>query len=160
MKVLRAGIALFLSMAVAVGFTPVASESEAKNLWQLAPPQPDPPASQRKPWVLRERDITLDMQLLRILKDPTARPHPRVALEFFDGHRHELDITSTVSRINDTVVIRGTFKPPSQGEFTLVASGNVLVGNLQVGSRLYRTEHLANGRLRLVELDPSKAPPE
>jgi len=25
---------------------------------------------------------------------------------------------------------------------------------------LYRTEHLANGRLRLVELDPSKAPPE
>jgi hypothetical protein len=110
--------------------------------------------------VLRERDITLDMQLLRILKDPTARPHPRVTLEFFDGHRHELDITSTVSRINDTAVIRGTFKPPSQGEFTLVASGSLLVGSLQVGSRLYRTEHLTNGRLRLVELDPSRAPPE
>jgi hypothetical protein len=83
-----------------------------------------------------------------------------VTLEFFDGHRHELDITSTVSRINDTAVIRGTFKPPSQGEFTLVASGSLLVGSLQVGSRLYRTEHLTNGRLRLVELDPSRAPPE
>ena len=152
--------ALFINMAVAVGSTPVAAESEAKSLWQLAPAQPDPPTSPRKPWVLRERDITLDMQLLRILKDPTARPHPRVILEFFDGHRHELDITSTVSRINDTAVIRGTFKPPSQGEFTLVASGSLLVGSLQVGSRLYRTEHLANGRLRLVELDPRKTPPE
>ncbi|HEU4501596.1 MAG TPA: hypothetical protein VFR82_08085 [Nitrospira sp.] len=160
MKQLLAGIALFLSMAVAVGSTPVAAESETKNLWQLAPPQPDPPASQRKPWVLRERDITLDMQLLRILKDPTARPHPRVTLEFFDGHRYEVDITSTVLRINDTAVIRGTFRPPSQGEFTLVASGSLLVGSLQVGSRLYRTEHVANGRLRLMELDPSKAPPE
>jgi hypothetical protein len=41
-----------------------------------------------------------------------------------------------------------------------VASGSLLVGSLQVGSRLYRTEHLTNGRLRLVELDPSRAPPE
>jgi hypothetical protein len=158
MKRLLVCTALFINMAVAVGSTPAAAESEAKSLWQLAPA--DPPTSPRKPWVLRERDITLDMQLLRILKDPTARPHPRVTLEFFDGHRHELDITSTVSRINDTAVIRGTFKPPSQGEFTLVASGSLLVGSLQVGSRLYRTEHLTNGRLRLVELDPSRAPPE
>jgi hypothetical protein len=160
MKRLLAGIALSISMAMAGGYAPVAAESEAKNLWQLAPPQPDPSPSPRKPWVLRERDITLDVQLLRILKDPAARPHPRVTVEFFDGHRHELDITSTVSRINDTAVIRGTFKLPSQGEFTLVASGTLLVGNLQVGSRLYKTEHVANGRLRLLELDPSKAPPE
>ena len=100
------------------------------------------------------------MQLLRILKDPTARPHPRVSIEFFDGHPHELDITSTVSRINDTAVIRGTFKPPYQGEFTLVASGDLLVGSLQVVTCVYRTEHVANGRLRLLEVDPSKAPPE
>ncbi|HET9845075.1 MAG TPA: hypothetical protein VFQ02_04965 [Nitrospira sp.] len=155
-----AGITLFISIASAAECAPVAAEPEARNLWQLAPPQPDTPASPRKPWVLRQRDITLDMQLLRILKDPTARPHPRIILELFDGHRHELDITSTVSRINDTAVIRGTFKPPSQGEFTLMASGNLLVGSLQVGSRLYRAEHVANGRLRLVELDPSKAPPD
>ena len=161
MKQLLAAIAFCISMAVAEQNTPViAGESEPKNLWQLAPPQPDPPASQRKPWVLRERDITLDAQLLRTLKDPTARPHPRVTLEFFDGHRQEVDITSTVSRINETAVIRGRFKPPSQGEFTLVVSGGILTGNLQVGSRLYKAEHVGNGRLKLVELDPSKAPPE
>jgi hypothetical protein len=160
MKQPLAGLALFVSMSIAMGSTPVPAQTEAKNLWHLAPPQPDQPASQRKPWVLRERDITVDMRLLEILKDPTARPHPPVTLEFFDGHRHELDITSTVTRINDTAVIRGTFKPPSHGEFTLVASGSLLVGSLQVGSRLYKTEHVANGRLRLMEVDPRKAPPE
>ncbi len=133
---------------------------ESASLWYSAPPPPAPDSAQRKPWVLRERDIALDMQLLQVLKDATARPHPRVTVEFFDGNRHELDITSTVSRFNDTAVIRGSFKPPSQGDFTLVATGNLLVGSLQVGDRFYKTEHAGNGRLKLLEVDPRKMPPE
>lgn len=137
--------------------------SEPTSLWRTAPPSltPDQPPVQRKPpWVLRERDIALDMELLQILKDATARPHPRVTVEFFDSNRHELDITSTVSRFNDTAVIRGSFKPPSRGDFTLVATGNLLLGSLQVGDRFYKTEHAGNGRLKLFEVDPRKMPPE
>ena len=64
--------------------------SEPASLWHAATwPTPEPPAP-RKPWVLREREIAVDQQLLQILKDATARPHPRVTVEFFDGHRHEL----------------------------------------------------------------------
>jgi hypothetical protein len=137
--------------------------AEPTSLWRTAPPlpTPDPPPAQRKPpWVLRERDITLDLQVLQVLKDAAARPHPRVTVEFFDGNSHELDITSTVSRFNDTSVIRGSFKPPSRGDFTLVATGNLLLGSLQVGDRFYKTEHAGNGRLKLFELDPRKMPPE
>ena len=139
-----------------------AESAEATSLWRTVPPSPTPDQTpgQRKPWVIREREITLDMQLLQVLKDATARPHPRVTVEFFDGNRHELDITSTVSRFNDTAVIRGSFKPPSRGDFTLVASGNLLVGSLQCGDRLYKTEHAGNGRLKLLEVDPRKIPPE
>lgn len=114
----------------------------------------------RRPWVLRDREITLDLPLFQILKDAGARPHPRITVELFDGTNHELDLTSTVSRSNDTAVIRGTFKPPSRGDFTFVASGNLLVGTMQLGDRLYKTEHIANGRLRLLEVDPEKLPPE
>jgi len=135
---------------------------ESTSLWRGAAPAstPDQTTGQRKPWVLREREIAVDVQLLQILKDATARPHPRITVEFFDGNRHELDITSTVSRFNDTAVIRGSFKPPSRGDFTLVASGNLLVGSLQCGDRLYKTEHVGNGRLKLLEVDPRKMPPE
>jgi hypothetical protein len=134
--------------------------SEPASLWRSAPwPTPEPSAP-RRPWVLREREIAVDQQLLQILKDASARPHPRVAVEFFDGNRHELDITSTVSRFNDTAVIRGSFKPPSRGDFTLVASGNLLIGSLQAGNRFYKTEHTGNGRLKLFEVDPRKMPPE
>ena len=76
MKRLLVCTALFINMAVAVGSTPVAAESEAKSLWQLAPAQPDPPTSPRKPWVLRERDITLDMQLLRISERSNSKTAP------------------------------------------------------------------------------------
>lgn len=137
--------------------------SEPASLWRTASPPltPDQPPVQRKPpWVLREREIALDLHVLQILKDATARPHPRVTVEFFDGNRHELDITSTVSRFNDTAVIRGSFKPPSRGDFTLVATGNLLLGSLQVGDRFYKTEHAGNGRLKLFEVDPGKLPPE
>ena len=136
--------------------------SEPASLWHPATPFPTPDQSpaQRKPWVLHERDISVNIELLQILKDASARPHPRVIVEFFDGNRHELDITSTVSRLNDTAVIRGSFKPPSRGDFTLVASGNLLIGSLQAGDRLYKTEHVGNGRLKLLEVDPRKMPPE
>ena len=133
-----------------------------KSLWQtvLTPPTAEQPPTPRRPWVLREREIALDLPLLQILKDAGARPHPRIAVELFDGANPELDITSTVSRSNDSAVIRGTFKPPSRGDFTFVASGSLLVGTIQLGDRLYKTEHIANGRLRLLEIDPEKLPPD
>lgn len=156
-------IMLVAMLALCVAPPSAAEEaSEPASLWHAAPPvlTPDQSPVQRKPWVLREREIALDMQLLQILKDASARPHPRVTVEFFDANRHELDITSTVSRFNDTAVIRGSFKPPSRGDFTLVATGNLLIGSLQVGERFYKTEHTGNGRLKLSEVDPRKMPPE
>ncbi len=133
-----------------------------KSLWQtvLISPATDQPPTPRRPWVLRDREIALDPPLLQILKDAGARPHPRITVELFDGVNHELDITSTVSRSNDSAIIRGTFKPPSKGDFTFVASDNLLVGTIQLGDRLYKTEHIANGRLRLLEIDPEKLPPD
>ena len=133
-----------------------------KSLWQtvLTPSAVDQPATPQRLWVLRERKIALDLPMLQVLKDAGARPHPRITIELFDGASHELDIMSTVSRSNDTAIIRGTFKPPSRGDFTFVASGNLLVGTMQLGNRLYKTEHIANGRLRLLEVDPGKLPPD
>jgi len=133
-----------------------------KSLWQtvLTPPAADQPPTPRRPWVLRDREIALDLPLVQILKDAGARPHPRITVELFDGVNHELDITSTVSRSNDSASIRGTFKLPSRGDFTFVVSGNLLVGTMQVDDRLYKTEHIANGRLRLLEIDPEKLPPD
>jgi hypothetical protein len=133
-----------------------------KSLWQtvFAPSAADQPPTARRPWVLRDREIAMDLLLLQMLKDAGARPHPRITVELFNGASHELDITSTVSRSNDTAVIRGTFKLPSRGDFIFVASGNLLVGTMQLGDRLYKTEHIANGRMRLLELDPENMPPD
>jgi len=133
-----------------------------KSLWQtvLTPPVAIQPATPRRPWVLRDREIALDLPLFQILKDAGARPHPRITVELFEGTNLELDITSTISRSNDTAVIRGIFRPPSRGDFTFVASGNLLVGTMRLDNHLYKTEHIANGRLRLLEVDPEKMPPE
>ena len=133
-----------------------------KSLWQavLTPPTADQPPTLQRPWVLHDREIALDLSLLHVLKDAGARPHPRITIELFDRANHELDVMSTVSRSNDTAIIRGTFKPPSRGDFTFVASGNLLIGTIQMGDRLYKTEHIANGRLRLLEIDPEKLPPD
>ncbi|MGH7182156.1 MAG: hypothetical protein ACREJN_09285 [Nitrospiraceae bacterium] len=133
-----------------------------KSLWQtvVTPPASDQSPTPRRPWVLRDREVALDLPLIQILKDAGARPHPRITVELFDGANPELDITSTVSRSDDTAVIRGTLRPPSRGYFTFVASGNLLVGTVQMGNRLYKTEHVANGRLRLLEIDPEKMPPD
>ena len=156
---------LLLMMAMlsaGVGTLTWADERPApKSLWQtvLTPPTTDQPTP-RRPWVLRDREIALDLPLLQILKDAGARPHSRITIELFDGTSQELDISSTISRSNDTAVIRGTFKPPSKGDFTFVVNGSLLVGTMQVGDRLYKTEHITNGRLRLLEIDPDKLPPD
>jgi hypothetical protein len=134
----------------------------AKSLWQivLTPPAADQPPMPRRPWVLRDREIALDLPLLQIVKDAGARPHPRITVELFDRASPELEIMSTVSRINDTAVIRGMFKPPSRGDFIFVVSGNLLVGTLQLGDRLYKIEHVANGRLKLLLINSEKLPPD
>jgi hypothetical protein len=132
------------------------------SLWKTVatPSVSEQPPAQPKPWVLRDREIVLDLQALQIMKDAAARPHPPISIELFNGARYELDITSTVSRINDTAVIRGSFKAPAQGDFTFVASGDLLIGTIQLGNRLYKTEHIGNGRLQLLEIDPDKMPPD
>lgn len=138
-----------------------ASEPSApKSLWHtaLTPPPVAQPPMPKKPWMLRDREIELDLPLLHILKDAGARPLPRITVELFDNTNPELNVSSTVSRINDTSVIRGTFKPPVQGDFTFVVTGNLLIGTIQIGPRIYKTDHIGNGRLRLVELDPDKMP--
>jgi len=73
-----------------------------KSLWQtvLTPPAADQQLTPRRPWVLLDREIALDLPLLQVLKDAGARPHPRITIELFDGANHELDITSTISRSN------------------------------------------------------------
>ncbi len=133
---------------------------EPKGLWHTVPRPPlvAQLPNPRKPWMLRERDIELDLPLLHILKDAGARPLPRITIELFDNANPELDVSSTVSRINDTAVIRGILKPPVQGDFTFVITGNLLIGTIQIGPRTYKTDHIGNGRLRLVELDPDKMP--
>ena len=133
---------------------------EPKSLWHtiLNPPPITQPQTPKKPWMLRDREIELDLSLLKVLKDAGARPLPRITVELFDNTNPELDVSSTVSRINDTAVIRGTFKPRVQGDFTFVITGNLLVGTIQIGPRIYKTDHIGNGRLRLVELDPDKMP--
>lgn len=128
-----------------------------KSLWQTvtALPSTDQP---RKPWVLREREIVLDLPLLQVLRDAGARPLPRIAVELFDNATPEIDVTSTVSRSNETAIIRGVLAPPSRGDFTFLVTRNLLIGTIRMGDRLYRTEHIANGRLSLLEVDPDNTP--
>jgi hypothetical protein len=110
----------------------------------------------RRAGILREREIVLDLPLLQMLKDAGARPLPRITVELFDHANPVLNVTSTLSRINDTAVIRGTFMPPAQGDFTFMVAGNVLIATIRIGDRLFKTEHIANGRLLLVEINPDE----
>ena len=110
--------------------------------------------------MIRDREVALNLPLLQRLKDAGSRPLPRISVELFDRLNPELDISSTVSRINDTTVIRGTFKPPAQGDFTFVITGQLLIGTVRMGNRLYKTEHIVNGRLRLLEINPGTMPPD
>ena len=127
------------------------------SVWQSVPDQAPVP---RKPWVLRDRAIALSPQLLQTLKDAAARPHPPVSIELFDDTRYELDITSTISRINDSAVIRGLLKNTPYGDFVFFINGSVMAGTIHVGDRLFAIEHVSNGRHRLLELNPATVPPD
>ena len=127
------------------------------SVWQSVPDQAPVP---RKPWVLRDRAIALSPQLLQTLKDAAARPHPPVSIELFDDTQYELDITSTISRINDSAVIRGLLKNTPYGDFVFFINGSVMAGTIHVGDRLFAIEHVSNGHHRLLELNPATVPPD
>ena len=130
-------------------------------LWQHAVIQPgQAPLPNKKPWVIREREIAFDPLALATVKDAAARPHPPLTIELFDGKTYELDITSTVSRISDLSGVRGTLKNTLRSAWSLVINGSLVNGTFQVGDRLYKVEHVQNGRHRLLEVDPTKLPPE
>jgi hypothetical protein len=127
------------------------------SVWQSVPGQAPAP---RKPWVLRDRAIALNPQSIQTLKDAAARPHPPVSIELFDGARYELDITSTISRINDSAVIRGLLTNTFHGDFIFYINGSVMAATIHVGDRLFKVEHVSNGHHRLLELNPEKLPPD
>lgn len=127
------------------------------SVWQSVPDQTPAP---RKPWAIRDRAIALSPQSLQTLKDAAARPHPPVFIELFDGTRYELDITSTISRSNDSAVIRGLLKNSPYGDFTFYLNGSVMAGTIHVGDRLFKIEYVSNGHHRLLELNPAKLPPD
>lgn len=159
---IRVCIVLWLVECLCAGLLMAGEPSTPTLLWRSMPSdaaldQPPPP---RKPWVLRERAIAFDPQLLSILKDAAARPHPPVIVELFDTIQYQLDIMSTLSKINDSAVIRGLIKSPSRGDVTFVVNGNIVAGTIQIGERIFKIEHVFNGRHRLVELDPAKLPPD
>jgi hypothetical protein len=131
-------------------------------LWRDMPSDTlaDQPMPPRKPWVIRERAIVFDPQLLSILKDAGARPHPPVTIDLFDAVLYQLEITSTLSKFNDSAVIRGILKGPARGDVTLLVNGTVVAGTIQLGERLFKVEHVSNGHHRLLELDPAKVPPD
>ena len=109
------------------------------SVWQSVPDQAPVP---RKPWVLRDRAIALSPQLLQTLKDAAARPHPPVSIELFDDTRYELDITSTLSRSNDSAVVRGLLKNTPHGDFTFFINGSVMAATIHVGDRQIGRAHV------------------
>lgn len=127
------------------------------TLWQNAPEQTPLP---RKPWILHDRAIALNLPSLQTLKDAAARPHPPLFIELFNGLRYELAIDSTISRSNDSAVVRGLLKQSDHGDFIFYINGTVMAATIHVGHRLFKVEHVANGRHRLLELNPAKLPPD
>jgi hypothetical protein len=134
----------------------------AMSVWRdmVAPGSADQPLPPRKPWVIRERPIAFDPQVLTILKDAGARPHPPLTVELFDAAQYQLDIISTLSKFNDSSVIRGVLKGQDRGEITLVVNGTTVGATIKIGQKPFKVEHISNGRHRLLELDPAKLPPE
>ena len=127
------------------------------TLWQNAPELTPLP---RKPWILHDRAIALNLPSLQTLKDAAARPHPPLFIDLFNGLRYELIIDSTISRSNDSAVVRGLLKQSPQGDFTFYINGTVMAATIHVGKRLFKVEHISNGRHRLLELNPAKLPPD
>jgi hypothetical protein len=155
-------IVLGLVESLCAGFLVAGEPLGPTSLWRDMPSDTvaDQPMPPRKPWVIRERPIVFDPQLLAILKDAGARPHPPVTIDLFDAVIYQLEITSTLSKFNDSAVIRGVIKGPTWGDVTLLVNGTVVAGTIQLGERLFKVEHVSNGRHRLLELDPAKVPPD
>lgn len=155
-------IALALLECFCAGLLLAGEPAVPALLWHDMPAEAliDQPTPPRKPWVIRERPIAFDPQLLAILKDAAARPHPPITIELFDSVQYQLEVTSTLSKFNDSAVVRGLLKGPTRGELTLLVNGTVVAGTIQLGERLFKVEHVSNGRHRLLELDPAKVPPE
>lgn len=149
-------LTILLLISPAVG----AELSSAPLLWRTIPPPSlsDQPPLPKKPSVLRERDIIFAEGLLKTLKDAAARPLPPIAVELFDAGRYDLDVLSTLSRINDTNFIRGQLQPAGHGDFSLVINGTTVTGTFQFGKRVFKIESLGNGRHRLIEIDPEQEP--
>jgi len=159
---IRLCIALGLVECICAGLLVAGEPAPPTLLWRDVPPealaeQALPP---RKSWAIRERPIAFDPQLLAILKDAGARPHPPVTIELFDAIQYQLEVTSTLSKFNDSAVIRALLKGPTRGDVTLFINGTVVAATIQLGDRLFKIEHVSNGRHRLLELDPAKVPPE
>lgn len=148
------GLASYPALAEPVG--------SSLSLWHAvpAPILPESFPSTKKPWIIREQYIAFDAQLLHLLKDAGARPTPPIVVDLSEKIHAEIVLTSTVSRFNDSAVIRGRLRSPVQGDFTLAVNGNVVVATFQVGARLFKVEHVVNGHQRLIEVDPAKLPPD
>lgn len=159
---IRLFIVLGIVECICAGLLVAGEPAPPTLLWRDMPPEAlaDRPMPPRKPWVIRERAIAFDPQLLSIFKDAGARPHPPVTVEFFDAVQYQLEVTSTLSKFNDSAVIRGLLIGPTRGDVTLFINGSVVAGTMQLGDRLFKIEHVSNGRHRLLELDPAKVPPD
>lgn len=152
-------------LGCALGFVDSSSleaEEGPALLWHeiSSAPVQEQPLPAKKPWVIRDREISFDPQLLALLKNASARPLPPISIELFQGRPYELDVASTVSRLSDLSTIKGTLGNTVKGTWSLVVSGNTVSGTFQVADRVYKIEHVQNGRHRLLEVDPTKMPPE
>ena len=139
-----------------------AEPSPTPLLWRTTPAvsPSDQSLPPKKPSILREREIVFDELLVKALKDAAARPLSPIAIELFDAGRYDLEVVSTLSRINDTSFIRGQLKPADPGDFSLVLNGTTVTGTFQLGRRVFKIEPLGNGRHRLIEIDPEQLPQE
>src|SRR5690242_1206907 len=123
-----------------------------RRLWQtvMALPPTGQPSMPRKSWALREREIVLDLPLLRVLKDAGARPLPRITVAPFDPPDPELAAISAVYRISAAAVVRRAFKLLSVGAFPFIVRGSLLPENIHMGNGFYNIEHTSTGRVQLV----------
>lgn len=163
-RISRWGMLCLFAMSMALPAQGLHAEEKPSpmNLWRTvpAPMLPEQFPSTKKPWIVREQYIAFDTQVLQLLKDAGARPAPPIVVDLFERIHTEIEIASTVSRINDSAVVRGTLKGPAKGDMTLAINGNVVVGTFQVGTWLFKVEHVVNGHQRLIEVDPAKLPPD
>ncbi len=143
--------------------SPEAEEGPPSPLWHevsSATSAQEQPLPAKKAWVIRDREISFDPQLLTLLKNASARPLPPISIELFQGRPYELEVVSTVSRLSDLSTIKGTLRNTAKGTWSLVVTANTVSGTIQIADRLYKIEHVQNGRHRLLEVDPTKMPPD